>query len=131
MGYFESSLNDNENIISKFLVHWVVWLKIVLYLVTGLLIIIPLYFFIKLFLLVIGIEQGLTDKRIIKKTGIISRNTEELLLTKVETVSVDQSILGRIFGYGDIIVSGTGISDIRLEYVPNPLEIKKKIESVV
>ena len=131
MGYFESSLNENENIISKFLVHWVVWLKIGLYLVTGLIIIIPLYFFIKLLLLVIGIEQGLTDKRIIKKTGIISRNTEELLLTKVETVSVVQSILGRIFGYGDIIVSGTGISDIRLEYVPNPLEIKKKIESIV
>jgi uncharacterized membrane protein YdbT with pleckstrin-like domain len=53
-------------------------------------------------------EFGITNKRLIIKTGILSRRTLELNLSKIESVNVNQSILGRILGYGSIGVIGTG-----------------------
>tara|TARA_B110000238_G_C15807225_1_gene302758 strand:- start:63 stop:347 length:285 start_codon:yes stop_codon:yes gene_type:complete len=74
-------------------------------------------------------EYGLTNKRVITKTGVISRSTEEMKLSKVETVEVKQSILGRIVGYGNVIVSGTGSSNVIISRVANPLGVKKAIDS--
>ena len=53
-------------------------------------------------------EFGITNKRLIIKTGILSRKTLELNLSKIESVNVNQSIFGRILGYGSIGVIGTG-----------------------
>ena len=50
-------------------------------------------------------------------------------LSKIETVEVKQGIIGRIFGYGNVIVTGTGTSSVVLNYVSNPLSVKKKIDS--
>src|SRR5262249_59455107 len=49
-------------------------------------------------------EMAVTDRRIIYKRGFIRRHTIEMHLDKVESVDVDQSILGRIFGFGDILI---------------------------
>ena len=61
-------------------------------------------------------ELAITDHRVIYKTGLLSRHTIEMNRDKVESVDVDQTILGRIFGYGTIVVRGTGGS---LEPIPN------------
>ena len=53
-------------------------------------------------------ELAVTNRRVVAKTGLISRDTVELNLSKVESVGVHQSILGRVLGYGSIIVKGTG-----------------------
>jgi hypothetical protein len=53
-------------------------------------------------------EFILTNKRIVIKTGLLSRHTFEVLLTKVEAIGVSQSLFGRILGYGDILITGTG-----------------------
>ena len=70
-------------------------------------------------------EQALTNKRVFRKTGLISRDTDELIVEKVETVAINQSVLGRIFDYGNIEFTGMGGIYIRLIYVPNPTLVKK------
>src|SRR5205085_6129586 len=61
-------------------------------------------------------ELAVTDRRVIYKSGLFSRHTLEMNRSKVESVDVDQSILGRIFSFGTIIVRGTGgsLEPIRL-----------------
>jgi uncharacterized membrane protein YdbT with pleckstrin-like domain len=76
------------------------------------------------------IEQGLTNKRVVFKKGIISRSTEEMKLKSVETVEIEQSVLGRLFGYGDVKVTGRGISDVVFRSIADPILVKKQIESV-
>ena len=49
-----------------------------------------------------------TNRRIIIKTGFIARNTFEMNLSKIESVNVDQSFMGRILGYGSMTIIGTG-----------------------
>jgi uncharacterized membrane protein YdbT with pleckstrin-like domain len=75
-------------------------------------------------------EQGVTNKRVILKTGIISRNTEEMKLTSIETVEIRQGIWGRIFGFGTIKVTGRGVSDVSFVGVDDPMSVKRQIESV-
>ena len=53
-------------------------------------------------------EFVVTNKRVIVKTGLISRRTLEMNLNKIESVNVDQSILGRLLNYGTITIIGTG-----------------------
>lgn len=74
-------------------------------------------------------EMAVTSKRVICKTGIISRKTNEMLISKIETVEMKQSILGRIFGYSVIKITGTGVSDVILKDVSSPFEVKKAIEN--
>lgn len=74
------------------------------------------------------IEQALTSRRIIFKFGIFTLYTNEILLSNVETVSVYQSFLGRIFGYGSISVTGTGSHPVHLIYVSNPVQVKITVE---
>lgn len=72
-------------------------------------------------------EIVVTDKRIICKRGWISRHTEEMNISKVETVDVNQSIVGRILGYGDVLVKGTGASLEPIYCVSGPIELRNAI----
>lgn len=72
----------------------------------------------------------LTNKRIILKTGIIMRNSKELMLRKCESINVRQSIMGRILGYGDVIVS-TGEEKDVFKYVRNPMSFSTKINEQI
>jgi len=73
-------------------------------------------------------EFAITNKRVIIKTGLISRKTLEMNLSKIETVAVDQSILGRILGYGKITVIGTGGTRESFRKIQKPLEFRKKFQ---
>ena len=75
-------------------------------------------------------EIAVTDRRIIYKTGFIRRNTTEMNMEKVESVDVDQSVLGRIFGYGDVIVRGTGSGLAPIRNIDAPLELRNHITGV-
>jgi uncharacterized membrane protein YdbT with pleckstrin-like domain len=72
-------------------------------------------------------EVAVTNKRIIYKRGFISRYTIEMHLDKVESVDVDQSIMGRIFGYGDIIIRGVGASLEPLRNIESPIEFRSHV----
>jgi uncharacterized membrane protein YdbT with pleckstrin-like domain len=72
-------------------------------------------------------EVAVTNKRIIYKRGFISRYTIEMHLDKVESVDVDQSIMGRIFNYGDIIIRGVGASLEPLHNIESPIEFRSHV----
>lgn len=75
-------------------------------------------------------EIAVTDRRVIYKTGFISRKTTEMHMDKVESVDVDQSVLGRILDYGDVIVRGTGSGLSPIKSVDAPLELRNHITGV-
>ena len=74
-------------------------------------------------------EFAVTNKRVILKEGFLRRRTIELLLQKVEAIEVKQGIPARIFGYGDIIVIGTGATHERFKQVSAPLELRRAVQS--
>jgi uncharacterized membrane protein YdbT with pleckstrin-like domain len=72
-------------------------------------------------------ELVLTDRRIMTKRGLISRDTLEMNLAKVESVHVNQGLFGRILNYGDVTVVGTGSSPEPLRGIADPLELRRKL----
>ena len=72
-------------------------------------------------------ELAVTDHRVIYKTGLLARHTIEMNRDKVESVDVDQTLLGRIFGYGTIIVRGTGGSLEPIRTIGDPLAFRSYI----
>ena len=74
-------------------------------------------------------EFAVTNKRVIIKVGLIRRHTLELLLTKVESIGVDQGILGRVLGYGSIVVIGTGGTKEPFKNIAEPLEFRKQVQA--
>jgi uncharacterized membrane protein YdbT with pleckstrin-like domain len=72
-------------------------------------------------------ETVVTDKRVIHKHGFIARHTQEMNITKVETVDVLQNFWGRILGFGTVTIVGTGASLEPLPYVASPLELRNSI----
>ena len=72
-------------------------------------------------------ELAVTDHRVIYKTGLLARHTIEMNRDKVESVDVDQTLLGRIFGYGTIIVRGTGGSLEPIRTIGDPLTFRSNI----
>jgi uncharacterized membrane protein YdbT with pleckstrin-like domain len=76
-------------------------------------------------------ELAVTNKRIITKSGLIQRNTTEMFLEKVESIQVDQGILGRIFDFGSITISGTGGDKSPVNNVSRPLEFRKAFMTAV
>ena len=72
-------------------------------------------------------ELAITDRRVIYKTGLLRRHTIEINRSKVETVGVNQSILGRLLGFGTIIVRGTGGSFEPIPFIAEPLTFRNHI----
>ena len=72
-------------------------------------------------------EIAVTDRRIIYKRGFIRRHTIEMNMDKVESVDVEQSMLGRIFDYGDILVHGTGVGLEPLQMIESPIELRNAV----
>jgi uncharacterized membrane protein YdbT with pleckstrin-like domain len=72
-------------------------------------------------------ELSVTNHRVIYKSGFIRRHTVEMNMDKVETVNVDQSILGRMLGYGTIHVLGTGQGIEGLSHIASPISLRNAI----
>ena len=72
-----------------------------------------------------SVELAVTTKRIIVKHGFVRRQTIEINLNKVESIQVEQGLLGRIFNFGTLIVSGTGTSHAPLIGIAEPMGLRK------
>jgi uncharacterized membrane protein YdbT with pleckstrin-like domain len=72
-------------------------------------------------------EIAVTDRRIIYKRGFVSRRTIEMQMDKVESVDVDQSVMGRILNYGDIIIRGVGVGIEPLKNIEAPIEFRNHV----
>jgi uncharacterized membrane protein YdbT with pleckstrin-like domain len=72
-------------------------------------------------------ETDVTDRRVVHKTGFIKRRTFEIALDKIESVDVEQSILGRIFNYGDVTIMGVGEGRQTISTIASPLAFRSAI----
>ena len=70
-------------------------------------------------------ELAITNKRVIAKFGFISRQTIELNINKVESIQVSRGILGRIFNYGSLVISGAGNPQAPIPGISNPLNFRR------
>ena len=75
-------------------------------------------------------EFVITNRRIVIKTGFISRSTFEMNLAKIETVNVDQSVMGRILNYGSITIIGTGGTKEIFHNIARPMEFRKAFQEL-
>ena len=71
-----------------------------------------------------GTEIAVTNRRVIYKTGLIRRQTNEMNMDKVESVQIDQSILGRMLDYGNVTILGTGEGFETLRTIASPIELE-------
>ena len=83
------------------------------------------------YLKVVTDEFAITNQRLIIKTGVISRDTLELNLTKVETISVSQGLFGRLFGSGTISVRGTGSTLSTISCIAEPFEFRRIFQQTI
>ncbi len=88
------------------------------------------FFFITAYIRYATTELGITNSKIIAKFGFIKRDTVELLLHKVESIRVKQSILGRIFNYGSIIISGAGNLQAPVPIIEYPLKFRNSFMEI-
>ncbi len=73
-------------------------------------------------------EYGVTDKRVLMKTGWIRRNSLEIFLQRLEAINVSQTVPGRIFNYGTIVLIGTGGTQDYYANVPDPLNFRRRVQ---
>jgi len=76
-------------------------------------------------------EMAVTNRRILIKTGLLSRRTIELLLSKVESIGVQEGLLGRILGYGSVVVRGTGGTPEPFGTIAHPLEFRRQVQQQI
>jgi uncharacterized membrane protein YdbT with pleckstrin-like domain len=72
-------------------------------------------------------ETDVTNLRVVHKTGFIKRRTFEMSLDKVESVDVNQSILGRLLNYGNVTVRGVGEGAETIQTIAAPLDFRNHI----
>jgi len=129
--YVESVLGNGETI--KYQAKISIWSMVPLF-ILGLLFL-PLFgfgllFFIYAIILYMTTELAVTDKKIIAKFGLIRRDTIEILLNKVESIQVKQSLFGRLFNYGSVIVSGAGNPQAPVPGISEPLNFRRTFMDV-
>lgn len=147
MGYIDNNLMNNEKLLYRAKLHWIIFWEPLFFFVLA----IGLYVYfgegvktVSLILLVLGVisailpiinyttsEFGVTNRRVIVKVGFIRRKSLEVMLNKVEGIHVDQSILGRILGYGSIVVSGTGGTKDPFKNISNPLTFRRSVQEQI
>lgn len=125
MSYVEKNLIQGEKVIYRAQLHWVIFFWPAVFS----LIIVGLPWLIAAILRKKTTEMAVTNKRVIIKTGFISRKTLEMNLSKIENIAVDQSIFCRILGYGTITVVGTGGTREPFTNVARPLEFRKAVQA--
>jgi hypothetical protein len=130
VAYIDESLAPGETIVARFALHWTAKWRLIVFLVLaiptlGIALFAALYEWLRLR----SIEMGVTSRRVVRKTGIVSRETEELRLASIETIDLRQTTWGRMLGYGDVVLTGRGESAMRFARLAHPLDAKRAIES--
>ena len=76
-------------------------------------------------------EMAVTDRRVVVKVGLTSRRTVELLLSKVESIGVEETLFGRMLGYGTVLVRGTGGTPESFNTIAHPLEFRREVQQQI
>ena len=142
--YIDQNLMNGERVVYRAKLHWIIFKWAILWLLLGLLLMAGrasggavLCVFVAIALGIVeylnfsGSEFGLTNKRVIIKVGVLRRQSLETLLNKIEGVSVDQGILGRILGFGTITVNGTGSTKTPFPKIALPLDFRRQVQEQI
>jgi uncharacterized membrane protein YdbT with pleckstrin-like domain len=136
MSYIKSILRSDENVVFKTKRHWIIFVWPVFFAFIGLSFITNNQFFWGLLLFIPMVlafidyqtsEFAVTNKRVVAKVGFIRRNSIEVLLTKVEGIRIEQSILGRMLNYGAIITGAAGSSN-PFTSIANPIQVRRSVD---
>ena len=148
MSYIDGNLIAGEQVVYRTRLHWLLLLPPVL---LTLVVLLPIAWYlyqgswsayawvpVVLGLLVLlgavvkrqSSDFAVTNKRVMMKVGVFSTRSVELLLNKVEAIAVNQSFMGRLFGYGDIVVTGSGGTREAFSRIQGPLEFRRAVQSV-
>ena len=148
MSYVAKVLQPDEHVMHVGRLHWIMYLpailvlcvavavlaiptaqdnRIVIYVISGCLALIAALSAFRAWFRQFTTEIAVTDRRIIYKTGFISRRTAEMNMHRVETVAVEQGIFGRMLGYGTVHIRGTGAGIENLRMIANPLALRSAI----
>ena len=130
MAYIEKSLGQGERLIFRARFHWVyslkAWLALIfLFWLLGL----GVFIFFSLMIRKWTTEIGVTTHRFIKKTGVLSIQTDEMAIHNIEGVKLHQSFLGRLLGFGNLRIEGTGVDAIQLPTIADPIAFRAAIET--
>ena len=133
--YVDSALLPSEQVVAEARPHWAMFIAPGLIILIGLIagkaggvfITIGVIWAIFRGLVFVTTELALTNKRVIAKSGIIRRNVIDVSLSKVEGVTYRQGIIGRIFGYGSILVRGTGVGQVPVGFIAKPEQFKHEV----
>jgi hypothetical protein len=143
MSYVQANLMQGEQVVYRTSLHWLMYFWPIVLAVVGLLMLagVPLLGLIVLalalvlgatvFITVHNAEFAVTNKRVIMKTGWLNRRSLELLLSKIESIAVDQGFAGKVWGYGTIILSGTGGSHEPFQNIADPFEFRKQVQEQI
>ena len=76
-------------------------------------------------------EMAVTNRRVLIKTGMTSRRTLDLMLSRVESIGVEETTGGRIFGYGSVVVRGTGGTPEQFLMIAHPQEFRRAVQEQI
>jgi membrane protein YdbS with pleckstrin-like domain len=148
MSYVSKNLLNGETVAYRTKLHWKLFLAPIL---ISALILMPLTLFalrsqskwlalIPLALIVavffpaylrrVSSEFAVTNKRVIMKVGVLTTRSFELLLPKVEGIAVNQGVFGKVFDYGDIVVTGSGGTQEPFTDIQGPLQFRHAVQAV-
>jgi uncharacterized membrane protein YdbT with pleckstrin-like domain len=145
MSYVARTLGQREHVLFQTGYHWLVWFGSALLVMPALGIALGAYPFTALdySLLALSlipasvgvynfaraklVEIVVTNERVVYKTGLIAFRTEEIALDNIETIGIEQTILGRLLGYGTITVHGTGSEYVTIRMVNDPVSLRRHI----
>ncbi len=127
--YIESNLGRDEHIIYRGQVSWPSQLPLLILGILTLPLIIGIYFIALAIINVYSTELALTNKRVLAKFGFIRRSTIEINTSRIESISVNQGMIGRLFNYGSIVIQGTGGSQAPIPYINSPLQFRSHVNA--
>ena len=153
MGYAEKVLQPGETIAYRARLHWIIYfvgmvliavaialalgavalkqdtIRIGLMLSAVIALFLGLFQIVRAWIVAANTEIIVTSRRVIYKTGFVSRNTVEMNLDKVESVLVQQSILGRMLDFGTVIIRGVGAGLEPVDNIAAPLELHRHVSA--
>lgn len=144
MGYLEKNLNDGEVIIYRANISWAIFFRVFVLLsfliwlsskihaiVVFLMVVISFIVVFRIIITIVTTEYALTDRRLIGKKGFIKRRTMEFLLRQIESVTISQPLDGRIFGFGTVMVTGSGGSSEHFHSISFPFDFQKQVNNQI
>jgi uncharacterized membrane protein YdbT with pleckstrin-like domain len=130
MSYVERNLAPGETIVHRSRLPGWNWLgAILLILLLGWLLGLGIVLGLIIIVRQLTTEIVVTNRRFIYKTGWIARKVHDIHLAKIESSDLQQSVWGRLFGYGTLAVHGTGIGSIKLPNIDDPGALRQAIEA--